>query len=83
MVGLPLNMDESEGEQAKLTRAFAGRLSEALGLEVHLQDERLSSMAAEEMLAERELTSKKRKQRRDMLSAGDILNDFLNKERHD
>ncbi len=83
VVGLPLNMDGSEGEQAKLTRAFAQRLSGAIDLEVHLQDERLSSMAADEQLAQREeLTKKKRKQRRDMLSACEILNDFLNKERH-
>ena len=79
VVGLPLNMDGSEGEQARLCRQFAEQVGQALSLPVHLQDERLSSAAADEMLAESGLTSGKRKSRRDMLAACDILRDFLDR----
>ncbi len=77
VVGLPLNMDDSEGEQAKLSRQFAERLAHAVHIPVHLQDERLSSMAADEMLAESGLSKSKRKTKRDMLAACDILQEFL------
>ena len=63
VVGLPLNMDDSESEQTKLTRQFAAELGLAMELAVHLQDERLSSSAADEKLAESGLSRKKRKQR--------------------
>ncbi len=52
VVGLPLNMDGSEGEQARLTRRFAQELERASGLPVAFQDERLSSDAAKQTLAE-------------------------------
>jgi len=77
VVGLPLNMDDSEGEQAKLSRQFAERLAQAVAIPVDLQDERLSSMAADEMLAESGLSKSKRKNKRDMLAACDILQEFL------
>jgi len=50
VVGLPLNMDDTEGPQAKLTRVFGTRLAEASDLPVHYQDERLSSFTADELL---------------------------------
>lgn len=50
VVGLPLNMDGSEGESAAKARAFAAALREASGLEVILWDERLSSRAGEALL---------------------------------
>ena len=79
VVGLPLNMDDSEGEQARLTRRFAEELSEVVEKPVHLQDERLSSMAADEKLADSGFSRQKRRQRRDMLAACDILQEFLNR----
>jgi len=81
VVGLPLNMDDSEGQQAKLTRQFVKRLCETVDKPVHFQDERLSSEAADGMLAESGLSRKKRKEKRDMLAACEILNDFLNRKR--
>ena len=78
VVGLPLNMDDSEGQQAQLTRRFVKRLCETVNKPVHFQDERLSSEAADGMLAESGLSKKKRKEKRDMLAACEILNDFLN-----
>lgn len=50
VVGLPLNMDGSEGAQAAFARRFAAALGEAAGLPVELQDERLTSVEAEERL---------------------------------
>ena len=81
VVGLPLNMDDSEGDQAKLTRKFADELALAVNLPVHLQDERLSSAAANEKLALSGLSRKKQRQKRDMLAACDILEEFLQRER--
>ena len=52
VVGLPRNMDGSEGLQAKQARAFAARLREALGLPVSFEDERLTSERAQRALAE-------------------------------
>jgi len=77
VVGFPLNMDGSEGFQAKLTRGFAEGLAGVLGQSVYLQDERLSSSQADELLAESGLTRDKRKRRRDMLAACTILQEFL------
>jgi len=77
VVGLPLNMDGSESEQSKASRKFAQNLEKTISLPVHLQDERLSSAAADEILNESGLTNKKRKARRDMLAACDILRNFL------
>jgi len=84
VVGLPLNMDNSQGHQAKLTRTFAQKLSVAAGLPIHMQDERLSSAAADEILAESEFTNKQKKARRDMIAAAEILREYLRmKSPHD
>lgn len=76
VLGLPLNMDGSEGPAAKNARAFAAMLGERFGLPVHLVDERLTSDAADAQLAQRGLTHKQKKQRRDALAAAAILRDF-------
>ena len=77
VVGLPLNMDGSEGTQAKISRTFADALSKLSGCEVHLWDERLSSAQADIHMAGSGLTRKKKKLRRDMLAAQVILQGFL------
>ena len=82
VIGLPLNMDGSEGDQAKLTRSYGDALGGVLGLPVEFWDERLSSAAADTLLDERgELTTKKRKERRDALAAQTILQGFLDHQR--
>lgn len=78
VVGLPLNMDSSEGPRAKTVRAFAARLQERSGRVIHFQDERLSSADADWQMAQSGLTHKQKKQRRDALAACAILKDFLN-----
>ncbi len=80
IVGLPLNMDGTEGPQAKLVRAFAGRLGGQIPLPVHFQDERLSSFAAEQKLQDIGLTRGKKRQRLDALAAADILQTFLDQK---
>ena len=80
VLGIPLNMDGTEGEQAKLTRAFGALLGRQSGKEVVERDERLSSRGADEHLAAAELTYKKRKARRDALAAQIILQGFLDAE---
>ena len=81
VVGLPLNMDDSEGPQAKLARAFGEELKRRGQKPVHFQDERLSSAAADELLQAAEFTRKKHKARRDRVAAQVILQDFLDANR--
>lgn len=76
VVGLPLNMNGTEGPQAKLARAAAADLAEATGMDVRLWDERLSSFTADELLAGT-LSRKKARRRQDAVSAAAILRDFL------
>lgn len=80
IIGLPYNMDGSEGPRAKKVRTFAERLSENISIPVLFHDERLSSFGAEHLLAEAELTRKKKKKRLDAVAAAEILNAFLMKQ---
>ena len=77
VLGLPLNMDGTEGPQAKLVQAFGKELGRQLGIPVHFQDERLSSFEAEQRLQEMDLSRAKKKERLDALAAADILQNFL------
>lgn len=76
VVGWPLNMDDSEGPQGKLTRQAAQQIAQASGLDVRLWDERLSSFQADQALAGT-FTRKKKKQRQDAIAAAMILQDFF------
>lgn len=77
VVGLAKNMDNTEGTQAKLCRAFGDALSLTSGKPVHYFDERLSSRAADELMQPAELTRKKKKNVRDSVAAQIILQSFL------
>lgn len=77
VVGLPLNMDGSEGPPAAAARRFAGELQARFGLPVHLADERLTSAVADGQMAGSDLTHGQKKRRRDGLAAAAILRDFL------
>ena len=76
LCGLPLNMDGSEGFQARHSRAFAEKLTE-LGLNVRFQDERLSTKQARDVLLEADMRRGKRKQYIDQLAATYILQGFM------
>jgi putative Holliday junction resolvase len=77
VLGLPLNMDDSEGPQAQKARVFARQLEAQIHVPVYLQDERLSSFGAEQKLAEIGLTKGKKRERLDALAAAEILQAFL------
>lgn len=76
-MGLPLNMDGSEGERAKLHREFGQKLSDFSGVTVHFVDERLTSAEAEEILISSGVRREKRKELIDKLSAQIILQTFI------
>lgn len=80
VVGLPINMDDSEGDQAALTRRFAGELERLSGKSVQFQDERLSSAAAHEALDIAGLRGRKRKGLTDQLAARQILQAFFDRD---
>ena len=77
VVGLPLNMDDTEGPRVKLVRAFAARLEERIGKPIHFQDERLTSVDADWAMSRSGLTHGQKKKRRDALAAAAILRDYL------
>ena len=77
VLGMPLNMDDSEGAQARLVLKFAEQLKQHLDVPIHFQDERLSSFSAEEKLAPAEFTRGKKRKRLDAIAAAQILEAFL------
>ena len=77
VVGLPLSLDGSIGNQAETVLAFARTLSESIDVPVDTWDERYSTVAAESMLLETGMKSRKRKGRRDALAAAIILQSYL------
>ncbi len=75
--GLPLNMDGTEGAQAKRVRDFAAQFTQIIDLPIFFQDERLSSFDAEKKLAALGITRKKKKKHLDAIAAATILQAFL------
>lgn len=76
VVGLPLNMDGSEGEQAAETREFVARLQETVSSPIALSDERLSTYAADRLLMEAR-GGKRSSRHSDASAAAVILQGFL------
>jgi putative Holliday junction resolvase len=81
VVGLPKNMNGTEGEQAKKVRKFIKDLEENLGLSIKTWDERLTSVAAEKVLLEADLSRAKRKKVIDKVAATIILQGYLDARR--
>lgn len=79
VVGLPKNMDGSEGFRAKAVREFGELLAEKSGIEVVFQDERLTSVSAHNILNATDTRGAKRKAVVDAVSAVLILEDYLRK----
>ena len=77
VLGLPKNMDGSEGFRAQACREFAALLSEKSGLPVDFQDERLTTVSAYNALNLTNTRGKKRKAVVDAVSAVIILEDYL------
>ena len=81
IIGLPKNMDGSEGAKVDTVRAFADILREITDIEIDFCDERMSTMLAHRFLDTSLTYGKKRKQVVDALSAELILQSYLDKER--
>ena len=78
VVGLPRNMDGSEGPRAELCRQFADRLREATGLETVMWDERRTTVEAHNILSQHNYHGQKRKNTVDAVAASLILEGYLN-----
>ncbi|MDZ7618378.1 MAG: Holliday junction resolvase RuvX [Patescibacteria group bacterium] len=77
VVGLPLHLDGGESPKSGQARRFAAWLNEITGIPVEFHDERFSSVEAEHILLDANLTNRRRKRRRDMLAAQIILTAYL------
>ncbi len=78
VMGLPRNMDGSEGPRAELCREFARQVEEAAGIPVKLWDERRTTVEAHNILSEHNYHGKKRKNTVDAVAASLILEGYLN-----
>lgn len=81
ILGLPLNMDGSEGPRVQSTRAFARNLSQKLDLPIAFWDERLSTSAVTRMMIEADLRRDRRAEIVDKLAASYILQGALDRLR--
>jgi len=81
VVGLPLNMDGSEGPRAAACRQLGKLLADASGIAVEYWDERLSTVAAERVLLEGNVSRRKRRNVVDSLAAAIILQGWLDAHR--
>ncbi len=77
VIGLPLRMDGSVGDAATAATRFAETLRARLKVPVFMQDERLTSYEAEQMMSERGFSRSKRRARSDEFAAMIILQDYL------
>lgn len=81
VVGLPKNMDGSEGESAQNARDFAKKIQDLTGLETVMQDERGTTVTAHNFLNTTNTRGKKRKNVIDEVAATIILQDYLDKRK--
>lgn len=82
VLGLPRNMDGSEGPRAQATRAFARNLERLTELPITYWDERLSTVAAERAMIEADMSRKRRAELVDHVAAGFILQGLLDRLAH-
>lgn len=78
VVGLPRNMDGTEGARAELCREFAEKLHQATGLDVTMWDERRTTVEAHNILSQHNYHGQKRKNTVDAVAASLILEGYLN-----
>lgn len=77
VLGFPKNMNNTEGERVEKTKAFGEMLERRTGLPVHYWDERLTTVAAEQILMESGVRRENRKAVIDKVAAGLILQGYL------
>ena len=79
VLGLPLNMDDSVSERSKLCLEFKDKIERRTGIPVVMQDERLTTVEADEIMYDVGIRDrKKKKEHVDMIAAEIILQDYLN-----
>ena len=81
IIGLPKNMDGSEGPRADVIKAFGALLAECTAIPIDYYDERMTTMVAYRFLGETGTYGKKRKETVDTLSAQIILQNYIDRER--
>lgn len=81
IIGLPKNMDGTEGERTQVIRAFAELLAAETEISIDFYDERMTTMVAYRFLGETKTYGKKRKDAVDTLSAEIILQNYIDRER--
>ncbi len=79
VLGLPKNMNNSLGFRAEETIEFKNKLEKYLDMEVILQDERLTTIEANNYMLEADISRKKRKEKKDSLAANIILQSYLDR----
>ncbi len=77
LIGLPKNMDGSEGESARSARLFGEELSKLVEIPIKMQDERCTTVIAHRYLSDNNVRGKKRKQTVDAVAATVILQTYL------
>ena len=82
IIGLPKNMDGSEGPRADVIKAFRDLLAEITEIPIDFYDERMTTMVAYRFLGETGTYGKKRKETVDTLSAQIILQNYIDRERN-
>lgn len=79
IVGLPKNMNGTIGERAQKIMSFCNKLKGKISLDIEFEDERLTTVSAERMLIEADVSRKKRKEVIDTIAATYILQTYLNR----
>ena len=79
MLGLPKNMNATEGIRVELTLEFKDKLERRTGLPVHMWDERLTTVAADTTMMEAGIRRENRKEYVDMIAASLILQGYLDR----
>ena len=82
IVGLPLNMDGSEGKAAQAARVEAARLATVVGVPVHVHDERLTTVEADRVLMEQKMNAQARRRVVDKVAAAVMLQSWLDTQAH-
>ena len=77
LIGMPYNMDGSEGEKCETVKNFTNKLLEFIDINIIFWDERFSTQAQEKILIDKDLSRKKRKKIIDKLAASYFLQSFL------
>lgn len=83
VLGLPKNMNDTEGARVEETRAFAESIERRTGLDVEFWDERLTTVAADRAMMEAGIRRENRRNYVDMIAAQLILQGYLDKRQYD